>query len=106
MYLSSADLMTRNTQRRVEVACPIFDREIRGRLGHILALCLADNVKARQLQPDGSYVPLPRGEGPGVDCQRQLMEEAAAPQPERPSRRPRRSLGQWLQDLGRRLMDS
>ncbi len=107
MYLSSADFMTRNTQRRVEVACPIFDREIRGRLGHILALCLADNVKARQLQPDGSYVPLPRGEGPGVDCQRQLMEEAAAaPAPERPSRRPRRTLGQWLQDLGRRLMDS
>jgi polyphosphate kinase len=57
VYLSSADWMPRNFQRRVEVMFPIDDEGLRDRVvDEILAIALADNVKARQLLPDGSYV--------------------------------------------------
>jgi polyphosphate kinase len=57
VYLSSADWMPRNFQRRVEVMFPIEDEALRDRvIDEILATALADNVKARQLMPDGSYV--------------------------------------------------
>ncbi len=75
IYLSSADFMTRNTQRRVEVACPIYDREARAKIHRILDACLADNTKARLLQPDGSYVPCPQG-GTPVDSQQLMMDQA------------------------------
>lgn len=55
MYISSADFMTRNTQRRVEVACPIYDSEVKEKLQTILETCLSDTVKARALKSDGSY---------------------------------------------------
>lgn len=76
MYISSADFMTRNTRRRVEVACPITDASVRKKLHGILDACLSDNVKARQLLPDGSYTTLPRP-GEPFDCQERLMNEAA-----------------------------
>ena len=43
--------MTRNLQRRVEIACPIWDREIQEQLRYILDLQLQDNAKASFLQP-------------------------------------------------------
>ena len=55
LYIASADLMTRNLDHRVEVACPIYDREIRKQLLWILHTQLEDNVKASSLLPDGSY---------------------------------------------------
>ncbi|HVZ86905.1 MAG TPA: polyphosphate kinase 1 [Polyangia bacterium] len=56
VYLSSADWMPRNFQRRVEVMFPIEDEGLRDRvLDEILGIALADNVKARRLGPDGSY---------------------------------------------------
>ncbi len=57
VYISSADMMTRNQMRRVEVACPVFSGEIKGFLQDYLSLLLHDNTKARRLQPDGSYLP-------------------------------------------------
>ncbi|HIU33223.1 MAG TPA: polyphosphate kinase 1 [Candidatus Pullichristensenella excrementigallinarum] len=75
MYISSADFMTRNTQRRVEVACPILDRSIREKLHHILDVCLNDNTKARVLQSDGSYSLCPP-DGPPLDSQQALLEQA------------------------------
>ncbi len=75
MYISSADFMTRNTQRRVEVACPIYDREARSKLHQILEACLADNTKARILRSDGRYGPCPQ-DGEPVDSQQQLMNAA------------------------------
>lgn len=83
MYISSADFMTRNTRRRVEVACPITDPTARRKLHHILDACLSDNVKARQLLPDGSYVPLPSGDKE-LDCQQLLMDEAVENAPQKP----------------------
>ena len=58
MYISSADLMTRNTDKRVEIAAPILDKEIEKKIYDILQTMLADNVKARKLCPDGKYRPV------------------------------------------------
>ena len=73
MYISSADLMTRNTEKRVEIACPVYSAEIKKRIQHILRVMLDDNAKARLLQSDGTYkkrvVRLNRR-----DCQEYFME--------------------------------
>lgn len=55
MYIGSADMMTRNTEKRVEVACPVYDENIRRRLIHDLKVMLSDNVKARQMDSTGAY---------------------------------------------------
>jgi len=55
LYIASADLMTRNLNHRVEIACPIYDPEIKEMLLGILHTQLEDNVKASSLLPDGSY---------------------------------------------------
>jgi len=55
LYIASADLMTRNLNHRVEIACPIYDQEVRSQLLWILHTQLEDNVKASSLLPDGSY---------------------------------------------------
>ena len=54
-YISSADLMTRNLNRRVEIACPVHDAQLREQLQWILASQLRDSAKASLLLPDGSY---------------------------------------------------
>ncbi|MCD7818290.1 MAG: polyphosphate kinase 1 [Lachnospiraceae bacterium] len=56
LYISSADFMTRNTLRRVEVAAPVYDPDIRRRLHEMFDIMLRDNVKARDQLPDGSYL--------------------------------------------------
>lgn len=63
IYISSADFMTRNTERRVEVAAPIKDPKIQQKLLNIFDVMLRDNVKARVQLPDGTYVKKTRGEG-------------------------------------------
>ena len=55
-YISSADWMTRNTLRRVEVATPIQDSDAKACLERIFDVIWRDNVQARDQQPDGSYV--------------------------------------------------
>ena len=57
VYISSADMMTRNQVRRVEAACPVLSGELKRFLQDYLSLLLHDNMKARRLQPDGSYLP-------------------------------------------------
>jgi len=54
-YISSADLMTRNLNRRVEIACPVHDMLLREQLQWILDSQLRDTAKASLLLPDGSY---------------------------------------------------
>lgn len=56
LYLSSADFMTRNTLRRVEVAVPVRDPALRQRLHAMFDVMLRDNIKARDQLPDGTYV--------------------------------------------------
>ncbi len=55
VYIASADFMTRNTTKRVEVAAPIWDEAIKERLLGMFNLILRDNVKAREMKPDGNY---------------------------------------------------
>ena len=55
IYISSADLMTRNTDKRVEIAAPVLDGEIKGKICDYLDCMLSDNVKAQVLGADGSY---------------------------------------------------
>jgi polyphosphate kinase len=54
-YLGSSDLMPRNLDRRVEVVVPVNDPHLRARIQEILDICLADDVLAWELQPDGSW---------------------------------------------------
>ncbi len=54
MYIASSDLMTRNLNRRVEIACPVYDPELRRQLQWILEAQLRDTAKAGLVLPDGS----------------------------------------------------
>ncbi|MGH7969177.1 MAG: RNA degradosome polyphosphate kinase, partial [Limisphaerales bacterium] len=64
VFLASADWLPRNFFRRIELAVPIEDGRLRERLiTELLGLPLADNAKARLLQPDGSYVHATAGKG-------------------------------------------
>jgi polyphosphate kinase len=56
VYIGSADWMYRNLSRRVELIVPIKDPKLKDRLKAILDAYLADNVNARELKPDGTYV--------------------------------------------------
>lgn len=75
IYIGSADMMTRNTEKRVEVACPVYDERIKAQLTHMLNVMLADNVKARELLNDGKYHK--KGQGNNKVCaQEYFMREA------------------------------
>lgn len=56
IYLSSADWMNRNLDRRVEIMFPVEEEQSRNKIKHYLDICLSDNVKARILKSDGTYV--------------------------------------------------
>ncbi len=58
VYLSSADLMTRNMDKRIEIAWPVVDEELRDEILGYLTTCMADTAKLRELLPDKSYTPL------------------------------------------------
>ena len=86
MYISSADFMTRNTERRVEIACPVLDTKIRKMLHEYVDLCLKDNTKARNLGANGRYYKI-KNEEEKISCQDEMMKKAEG-EPE--SRRTRR----------------
>lgn len=75
VYISSADMMTRNTSRRVEVATPILDDNIAAHLIDMLNIILRDNVKFRILQPCGTYIYL-KNDKQKIDSQMYFYEEA------------------------------
>lgn len=74
-YISSADFMTRNTVKRVEVAAPVYDPAIRETIQGIFSLMLSDNQKAREEDADGKYT-LVKREGEPVNSQEALYQEA------------------------------
>ena len=78
VYLSSADWMMRNLDRRVEVAAPILDPELKKRVvEEVLGTALNDNVKARRLLGNGQSERIVRGEGePAIRSQLALLEMA------------------------------
>jgi polyphosphate kinase len=75
VFLGSADLMPRNLSRRVEVVFPVENPKLIRRLrDEILETYMADNVKARQEQSDGSYIRVqPSEKHPPVDSQASLL---------------------------------
>ncbi|MBQ3157932.1 MAG: polyphosphate kinase 1 [Clostridia bacterium] len=75
-YISSADWMTRNTLRRVEIATPILDDGCRERLDRIFDVIWRDNVQAREQQPDGNYLRRYPGENVPLSSQNWLYDEA------------------------------
>ncbi len=78
LYLSSADMMQRNLDRRVEVAFPVEDKELRIELlNTLIKYELKDNIKARRLEPDMAYYFVNHsGKGKRIDSQELLMNYA------------------------------
>lgn len=77
IYLSSADMMTRNTEHRVEIAFPVLDPTCRALVHEYMGMQLQDNVKARSLTSDGTWVPVERAEGEKpFNSQEALLERA------------------------------
>lgn len=75
VYIGSADLMSRNTMRRVEVAAPILDPDIKKRILEDFAIMYTDNVKARKLLKDGTYKHV-KQEGAPLNSQEYFFERA------------------------------
>ncbi|MFI3313420.1 MAG: RNA degradosome polyphosphate kinase, partial [Eubacteriales bacterium] len=79
MYIGSADMMTRNTERRVEVLTPVYDKDLKIELSNIIDIQLADTVKSRRLMPNGNYVNKISEEQPNI-CAQEYFEELAVKQ--------------------------
>ena len=75
MYIASADFMTRNTLRRVEVAAPIYDEKIKDRIRNMFKVMLMDNELARIEGADGIYR-LQKAEGEKINSQEYFNEQA------------------------------
>lgn len=75
IYISSADFMTRNTVKRVEVAAPIYDPDIADRIVKIFETMLEDDVKARVQNSNGLYKKK-SSHNKKTDCQREFMKQA------------------------------
>ena len=84
VYISSADYMTRNTLRRVEVAAPVKDEKLKARVLEIFDTLMKDNVKARVMMPDGKYKKLETDDFP-LNAQEHFFKEAYANSPVKPS---------------------
>lgn len=75
-YISSADWMTRNTLRRVEVAAPLLDAGIKARVDEMFRVMWSDNVQARDQQPDGTYIRRFPGTQQPLSSQNWLYDDA------------------------------
>ncbi|MTV50742.1 RNA degradosome polyphosphate kinase [Heliobacillus mobilis] len=76
LYLSSADWMGRNLDRRVELIFPVKSSELAQRVKHILDTMIKDNSKARRLQPDGTYVRVERNGEESVQSQSYFIRQS------------------------------
>jgi polyphosphate kinase len=81
IFIGSADWMQRNLDRRVELLAPVLDPRLKKHLkDEVLDVCLKDNVKARRLQPDGSYERVSAAEGDErVDSQSRFISHYSSP---------------------------
>jgi polyphosphate kinase len=78
LYLSSADLMSRNLERRVELMFPVLDEKIRSRLLDVLNVYFRDNCQARELNSDGTWTRLSPSSGDApFRIQKDMLSRAA-----------------------------
>ena len=75
LFISSADIMTRNMNRRVEIACPVYDKAAKEKINHLLELAFSDTVKARRIDSEGNYREI-ENSGVSIISQEVLMQEA------------------------------
>ena len=75
VYIASADFMTRNTVRRVEVAAPVYDPDIKMQLIEMFITMLSDNVKAREEDNKGNYK-IPKNQDTPLNSQEFFFEQA------------------------------
>jgi polyphosphate kinase len=86
VYFASADWMTRNLEKRIELLTPAFDSHVAEKLLEIINIQLKDNMNTRLLDSNGKYIAvLPKDGEKEIDCQR-LMETLTAKLFERLSR--------------------
>jgi len=85
-YISSADLMPRNLDRRVELMTPIFEKNLKERIEQILTLQLADNILKWELYPDGSYKRVKSKESKKINSQ-EVLEKYVSKLQERSRKR-------------------
>ncbi len=76
VYIASADFMTRNTLRRVEVASPVMDADIRARILSMFDTMLRDNMQAREMDAQGQYHRLTPGESEPLSSQEYFFKQA------------------------------
>ncbi len=101
LYLSSADMMTRNMVHRVEIAFPILSKTIKETIIETLALFLSDNTKAWVLQSDESYSKLTPDDKPPISAQNELMRQTEEKNARQQKKEPLKS--SWVNRLRRRL---
>ena len=82
VFMGSADWMPRNLDRRVEIVFPVIEEELKEKALHILHVELEDNVKARVMQPDGTYEKLDKRGKVLINSQEQFCAEAKAAVPD------------------------
>lgn len=82
IYISSADFMTRNTEKRVEIACPIYDRTCQKQILNYIEILKKDNTKVRKLDQNGHYIPIETNEAP-FNSQEECIKLAAQMEKER-----------------------
>lgn len=73
-FISSADWMPRNLERRLELMTPIFDEKLKAKLSRILRLQLNDDTLAYSLQSDGEYKQITKVRGKGINSQEKLED--------------------------------
>ena len=98
IFISSADMMTRNTKRRVEVACPIYDPALRKRLSDMIEILKKDNVQASRLLSSGEYVSKRKKGDEPLSSQTYFMKDAR-----RHERKPKQKKTGFFASVGRRL---
>lgn len=106
MYISSADLMTRNTERRVEIACPIYEDTVKQAILTALKTMQADSVKAWEMLADGTYeLRFPNIGQKALNSQEDLITQAKEKkeekesEPQVPISRPAGIWKRWLEKL-------
>ncbi len=77
IYIGSADMMTRNTEKRVEILVPIFEKTIKSQILDIVDVINSDNVKARKIAPNGELRKIFKAQdSPDVDSQAYFLNQA------------------------------